>query len=119
MHSNQKTVAIGVIVFCVSGQGVFAGPLPSTAKADYQLGGAYSPAEGVNVVVRDSAESPAVGLFNICYVNGFQSQAGSNWPKSLVVRKNDGAYLFDPNWPDEFLLDISTDKKRNANLELL
>ena len=96
-----------------------AGPLPANIRADYQLGGAYPPPDGVNVVARDSTEDPVPGLFNICYVNGFQSQPGSNWPRNLVVKTADGSPLKDPNWPDEFLLDISSKKQRKANLALL
>ena len=95
------------------------GPLPPGALADYQLGGAYPPASGVTVVVRDSTDRPAKGYFNICYVNGFQTQPGADWPAELLVPGPDGRPLADPDWPDEFLLDISTPGKRLANLSLV
>lgn len=95
------------------------GPLPPGAVADYQLGGGYPPAPGVTVVVRDSTDTPAPGLFNICYVNGFQTQPGADWPEALLLRGPDGAPLADPGWPDEFLLDISTPDLRAANLKRL
>ena len=49
---------------------------PPNAGFDYQLGGAYPPPPGVTVVSRDRTASPEPGLFNICYVNGFQVQPG-------------------------------------------
>ena len=53
--------------------GVFAPP--ANGGYDSQLGGAYPPAAGVTVVSRDREEAPAVGLYSICYVNAFQTQA--------------------------------------------
>jgi Glycoside-hydrolase family GH114 len=82
--------------------------LPPDAIADYQLGGSYQPPAKVNVVVRDSTELPAAGLYNICYVNGFQTQPGVKWPNDLVVLGADGVALVDPNWPDEHILNISS-----------
>lgn len=91
--------------------------LPARAVADYQLGGAYPPPSGVNVVVRDSSEAPVSGLYNICYVNGFQSQPGIDWPNELLVAKQNGKPLADPNWPDEYLLNVSSEHLRNVVLE--
>ncbi|WP_374431834.1 endo alpha-1,4 polygalactosaminidase [Tabrizicola sp.] len=95
------------------------GPLPSGAVADYQLGGSYPPAPGVTVVVRDSTDVPEPGLFNVCYVNGFQTQPGAEWPTDLLLRDEGGYPLADPGWPDEFLLDISSSEARAANLALV
>lgn len=92
------------------------GPLPSGAVADYQLGGGYPPAPGVTVVGRDSTDQPAPGYFNICYVNGFQTQPGVDWPAELLLPGPDGTPLADPAWPDEFLLDLATPDARAANL---
>lgn len=94
------------------------GPLPPGAVADYQLGGGYPPPPGVTVVVRDSTDTPEPGLFDICYVNGFQTQPGADWPVDLLLKGPDGP-LADPGWPDEFLLDISTPEARVANLALV
>lgn len=94
-------------------------PLPSDAVADYQLGGAYDPPAGTNVVVRDSTAAPALGLYNICYVNGFQTQPGVAWPPRLLVKNSKGKPLVDPDWPDEHLFDISSEKLRTAVLERL
>lgn len=95
------------------------GPLPAGAVADYQLGGGYPPPPGVTVVVRDSTDTPEPGLYNICYVNGFQTQPGADWPRELLVTRWNGDPLADPGWPDEYLLDISTPEKRMANLRQL
>src|SRR5687767_9981474 len=47
---------------------------PVDAPIDYQLGGAYEPPDGVEIVSRDRGAAPASGLYNLCYVNGFQIQ---------------------------------------------
>ncbi|MEO5921154.1 MAG: endo alpha-1,4 polygalactosaminidase [Pseudolysinimonas sp.] len=92
---------------------------PAGADFDYQLGGAYDPPSGVEVVARDSTEDPASGVYNICYVNGFQTQPGegerwlADYP-ALVLREVDGEPVADPGWPDEYLLDTSTVGKRAA-----
>ncbi|OUE24420.1 endo alpha-1,4 polygalactosaminidase [Clavibacter michiganensis] len=80
---------------------------------DYQLGGASPIPAGVGIVVRDSTDTPAAGLYGVCYVNGFQTQPGEPWPDDLLVQGDDGP-LIDPNWDDEFLLDTSTAAKRDA-----
>ncbi|MFC0680263.1 endo alpha-1,4 polygalactosaminidase [Lysobacter korlensis] len=92
---------------------------PWYAPFDYQLGGAYSPPADVALVVRDSTEPPATGLYSICYVNGFQTQPGADWPDDLLLRENAGAPVVDPDWPDEHLLDISTEAKRELIFERL
>ena len=80
---------------------------PADGVADYQLGGAYEPAPEVTIVARDSTEQPAAGLYSICYVNGFQTQPGEVWPEALLLEV-DGQPLADPNWPDEYLIDVSS-----------
>ncbi|NGY63755.1 endo alpha-1,4 polygalactosaminidase [Lentzea sp. NEAU-D13] len=90
---------------------------PANAVLDYQLGAAYPPPSGVNLVTRDSTASPAPGIYNICYVNGFQTQPAdrSTWlnqRKHLLLEDSSGNPIIDPNWPDEFLLDTSTAAKR-------
>lgn len=89
-------------------------PFPGGARADYQLGGAYDPDPGVAVVVRDSEAEPAGGTYSICYVNGFQTQPGVEWPRDLILLDDDGAPLVDQNWPDENIIDLSTPEKRRA-----
>lgn len=93
---------------------------PAGATPDYQLGGAYEPAAGVGIVGRDRSDDPAEGLYSICYVNGFQTQPGEleSWPEDLLLQR-DGAPVFDPDWPDEALLDTSTDDRRQRVAEVV
>jgi hypothetical protein len=91
---------------------------PVNASFDYQLGGAYTPPMGVIIVSRDRNDPPAEGLYNICYVNGFQAQPDeeSFWlddHPDLVLRDNEGDPVIDADW-DEMLLDVSTPAKREA-----
>ena len=86
---------------------------------DYQLGGGYEPAADVAIVARDSTDEPAPDLYNICYVNGFQTQPGEGeaWlaeNPELVLHDAAGEPVADPAWPDEYLLDTSTDGKRDG-----
>lgn len=90
---------------------------PANAVLDYQLGAAYTPPAGVNLVTRDSTAAPAPGIYNICYVNGFQTQPADrntwlNQRNHLILKDSSGKPIVDPNWPDEFLLDTSTSAKR-------
>jgi len=92
---------------------------PANAQFDYQLGGAYAPPAGVAVVARDRTAAPVAGLYNICYVNGFQTQPDeANWwltqHPDLILRDGGGDPVIDPDWPDEMLLDITTPQKRTA-----
>ena len=106
-------VSIALVVTLLSGCAPAAPPeFPAGAPADYQLGGGYPAPDGVAVVVRDSTDAPADGLYSVCYVNGFQTQPGVAWPDELLVAGSDGLPLVDPNWPDEHIIDISTDDKR-------
>ena len=86
---------------------------PAGGTPDYQLGGAYDPADAVAIVGRDRSDPPAEGLYSICYVNGFQTQPGElgDWDPDLLLH-HDGETVFDPDWPDEALLDTSTDDRR-------
>ena len=89
---------------------------PANAALDYQLGGAYAPPAGVQLVARDRTEAVAPGLYNICYVNGFQSQPGDDsfWlgdHPDLVLRDAAGAPVIDADW-GEMLLDVRTATSR-------
>jgi hypothetical protein len=91
---------------------------PINAPFDYQLGGAYTPPDGVQIVSRDRTEQPAPGRYNICYVNGFQIQPGeeSMWTSQhpeLVLRDSGGDPVVDEDW-GETLIDISTPEKRSG-----
>ena len=95
-------------------------PPPANAGFDYQIGGDYPLPPGVSVVSRDwfSGRPAADPAYSICYVNAFQTQADergtdrpderSNWPRRLVLSKLGD----DPHWGGEYLIDISTAKKR-------
>ncbi|MET8731966.1 endo alpha-1,4 polygalactosaminidase [Streptomyces parvus] len=92
--------------------------VPPTANAafDYQIGGAYTPPAGVEAVSRDRGSRPAEGLYNVCYVNAFQTQpdALDRWEKDnpdLLLRDADGDLVNDEAW-GEALLDTSTAGKR-------
>ncbi|UJR83246.1 endo alpha-1,4 polygalactosaminidase [Sandaracinus amylolyticus] len=96
---------------------------PANAGFDYQLGGAYSPPDGVQIVSRDRTESPAAGIYNLCYVNGFQAQPdASEWwlaeHPDLVLRDAGGDPVIDRDW-DEMLLDTRTPEKRAALAEIV
>lgn len=91
---------------------------PLDARLDYQLGGAYPPAGGVVIVVRDRGATPAPGVYNICYVNGFQVQPdeASAWTAQhpdLILRAGDGQPVVDTAW-NEMLIDVGTAAKRAA-----
>jgi hypothetical protein len=96
--------------------------LPTGTDVDYQLGGAAEPAANVGIVVRDRTDPPAAGLFNVCYVNGFQTQTSEKrfWRKhrDLVLRDADGRPVVDEAW-GEFLLDTRTDAKRRALAKIM
>jgi hypothetical protein len=98
-------------------------PPPANGTFDYQLGGAYAPKAEVAIVVRDRLAAPAPGKYNVCYVNAFQTQPGdAAWWKTnhpdLLLREG-GAYVIDPNWPDELVFDTSTAAKRDALLAVV
>lgn len=89
---------------------------PVNAGVDYQLGGAYPPPAGVEVVSRDRNAAPANGLYNICYVNGFQIQPDEEamWMDQypdLILRDGGGNPVIDTDW-NEMLIDVSTPEKR-------
>jgi hypothetical protein len=91
---------------------------PSPAVLDYQLGTAYPPPAGVTLVARDSTASPAPGVHNVCYVNGFQTQPQERelWltqRRHLLLTGSGGEPVIDQDWPDEFLLDTSTPSNRD------
>lgn len=81
------------------------------APFEYQLGGADAPAPATEVVVRDVTAPPS-GRYDVCYVNGFQTQPAATdrllaEHPGLVLHDGDEP-VADPDWPDEVLLDVST-----------
>lgn len=124
-HRNRLAAA-AVAALSALASAAFASPAsaweppPVNAGFDYQIGGDYPLPDGVSVVSRDwfsgtAADDPA---YSICYVNAFQTQANeagtdrpdeqSNWPRKLILTKLGD----DPKWGGEYLVDISTAKKR-------
>lgn len=111
---------VGVLglVGCGTGDGAGGAGMPGGAEMpggapDYQLGGAYEPAAGVRIVGRDRGAEPAADAWSICYVNAFQTQPGELdlWDDDLLLQRG-GAPVFDPDWPDEALVDTSAPEKR-------
>lgn len=88
---------------------------PAGAAFDYQLGGAYPPPDGVEIVVRDRTAGALEDAYSICYVNGFQTQPGEQglWPDGALLQR-EGEPVIDPDWPDEIILDTSSDESRAA-----
>ncbi|MCW2790948.1 MAG: hypothetical protein JWO76_46 [Nocardioides sp.] len=89
---------------------------PVGTDFDYQLGGNRPVPARVGIVVRDREAEPAGGRYNVCYVNGFQTQANERrfWHRhwSLVLKQH-GEPVVDEGW-GEWLLDLRTDAKRRA-----
>lgn len=85
-------------------------PLPTGTDVDYQLGGVRPVPGSVGIVARDRNARPLPGTYNVCYVNGFQTQPDevAFWKKhpKLVLRK-DGRPVVDSAW-GEMLLDTRT-----------
>ncbi|MFH9610931.1 endo alpha-1,4 polygalactosaminidase [Streptomyces sp. NPDC017448] len=99
--------------------------VPPTAQVpfDYQLGGAYTPPAGVGAVSRDRGAEPADGLYNVCYVNAFQTQPDAlDWwtehHPDLLLRDGEGEPVEDDAW-GEALLDTSTAAKRTRLAEIV
>ena len=97
-------------------EGLSWAPPTANAKWDYQIGDAYQPRHGVEVVSRDREAKPFAAGYTICYVNAFQTQPGEvKWWKNnhpdLLLKKG-GKYVVDGFW-GEILLDTSTANKRS------
>ncbi|WP_031038867.1 endo alpha-1,4 polygalactosaminidase [Streptomyces sp. NRRL F-5650] len=130
VHTRRKPVlaGIGATAVLVTAAALVPGgaraeaaaysPPPAHAGFDYQIGGAYTPPAGVEVVSRDHTASPAPGLYNICYVNAFQAQPGAedDWDDDLLLRDADGDVVYDTDWGEAFL-DIRTADKRERVAE--
>lgn len=102
-----------------------AGELPPVSgRFDYQLGAAYEPEGGLDVVVRDASAGPLPGAYSVCYVNGFQTQPGeaARWRdgnEDLLLHDARGRLVVDPDWPDEFVLDPSGEGRRERILGIV
>ena len=96
-------------------------PLPGDTDVDYQLGGETPPADNVGIVVRDRNASPVPGRYNVCYVNGFQTQPDERgfWQRRMgLVLQDDGRPVVDEAW-GEWVLDIRTPAKRARLAEIV
>jgi hypothetical protein len=96
---------------------------PANGRFDYQLGGAYKPLASVRVVDRDHTSKPAPSVYNICYINAFQTQAYQDgwWKRhhpKLLLRNAKGALIEDPGWPGEIILNTSTAADRAALVKI-
>jgi hypothetical protein len=102
------------------------------ARFDYQISEPYTPLGDVGIVDRDWSASPVAGLYNVCYVNAFQTQPDgprpdatspytSAWWKAnhddLLLKKG-GVYVTDDEW-SEIVLDVSSSDKRARVLAAL
>ncbi|MGW5568074.1 endo alpha-1,4 polygalactosaminidase [Streptomyces tendae] len=130
VHTSRKPVlaGIGATAVLVTAAALVPGstpadaatytPPPAHAGFDYQIGGAYTPPAGVEVVSRDHTAAPAPGLYNICYVNAFQAQPGAeqDWDDDLLLRDANGDVVYDTDWGEAFL-DIRTADKRERIAE--
>ncbi len=107
-------ILVPLLLFSAAPAEAAVRPLPVGTDVDYQLGGTRSVPANVGIVVRDRAAYPLTGRYNICYVNGFQTQANERgfWKKrkGLVLRRG-GRPVVDSAW-GEWLLDIRTPRKR-------
>ena len=90
--------------------------LPASTDVDYQLGGARDVPGHVGIVVRDRTAQPLAGKYDVCYVNGFQTQVDQQrfWRRHWrLVLQDDGRPVTDQAW-GEWLLDVRTPAKRRA-----
>lgn len=116
-------VAVGVLAACAPPASAEPRLPPDRGSFDYQLGGASDTA-GLAVVARDASDRPLAGAYNVCYVNGFQTQPGEgeDWLThhgTAVLRDAAGDPVVDPDWADEYVLDPSTDAQRATIVEVL
>lgn len=88
---------------------------PADGVFDYQIGGAYAPDADVDIVDRDHTAAPVPGRYNICYINGFQTQPkeSGSWPSGALLRTSSGRLVEDKGWPGEYMLDTRTAASRD------
>ncbi|MEU1486584.1 endo alpha-1,4 polygalactosaminidase [Streptomyces sp. NPDC005752] len=131
-----SALAVGVLAGCsAEGGDSGAAGLPHRTRAaevllptagmvfDYQIGGGYTPPDGVRAVSRDREDEPVPGQYNVCYVNAFQVQPGAlDWWKDthpdLLLHDGEGELIIDEGW-GEALLDTSTADRRTQLAEIV
>src|SRR3954468_19443860 len=103
-----------LLLITLAAPAVARAPLPVGTDVDYQLGGARWVPARVGIIERDRRSRPKDGRYNICYVNGFQTQDDERafWNKrpGLILHRH-GHRVVDSAW-GEWLLDIRTPRKR-------
>lgn len=111
---RRVLLALVALVLLTAGPVAAVERPPAGTDVDYQLGGSRGVPDHVGIVVRDRTEAPAPGRYNVCYVNGFQTQPDAlGWWRrhaDLVLRR-DGRPVVDEAW-GEWLLDTRTGPKR-------
>ncbi len=123
----MSSVSIAVLIMLFVAQPARAGNIilpPAGAQYDSQLGGAYDPPQGTEIVSRDWEAPAMLDAYSICYINAFQTQAAEQhwWQAThadLLLRTADGELVEDPNWPGEIVLDTRTDAKRAALFDVV
>ena len=68
-------IVVPLLLLAAAAPAVARDPLPVGTDVDYQLGGVRPVPANVGIVVRDRKAPPIPGRYNVCYVNGFQTQA--------------------------------------------
>ena len=128
MHTRSLVLVAAAVAACSSlgpgaGHAAAVTPPPANGAFSYQLGGAFGPPAGTQIVTRDRTASPLAGAYSICYVNAFQTQPGElGWwrahHRSLLLKRN-GREVQDPGWPGEVLLDTSSARRRAGIVKVL
>ena len=116
MRSRSRALALGA-----AGASYAVEDLPTGTDVDYQLGGSAPVPGHVGIVVRDREDAPRPGSYNICYVNGFQTQAHEKrfWKRHpRLVLREDGKPVVDEAW-GEWLLDLRTAEKRKRLAKII
>ncbi len=113
MRALFLTLVLAVLLSLSPAASADVRPLPSDTDVDYQLGGSAAVPAHVGIVARDRTARPS-GRYDICYVNGFQTQPNEKrfWKqRRALLLKDDGRPVVDEAW-GEWLLDIRTQVKR-------
>ena len=101
MRNHLLTLVAAALVLLPAPVQAVVNPLPVGPDVDYQLGGVSDVPANVGIVVRDRRAAPAPGRYNVCYVNGFQTQPDERafWRahRSLVLRRG-GRPVVDSAW---------------------
>ncbi|MDZ5619969.1 endo alpha-1,4 polygalactosaminidase [Nocardioides bizhenqiangii] len=119
MRGWLAAVAVAASMAVAGPAAAAPGPLFDPGQdVDYQLGGVRDDLpDDVGIVVRDRKAAPLAGRYNVCYVNGFQTQPDERrfWREHhwRLVLKDDGRPVVDSAW-GEWVLDIRTREKRRA-----